>query len=80
VFLTVDAVVLGNRERDFKSSWIEEELNMQKPMEGFGTDLIMLKSGEERNEEAGEEEEEVRGLAGATLKTADMAMSWEKVR
>ena len=80
MFLTVDAVVLGNRERDFKSSWIEEELNMQKPMEGFGTDLIMLKSGEERNEEAGEEEEEVRGLAGATLKTADMAMSWEKVR
>jgi L-lactate dehydrogenase (cytochrome) len=90
IFLTVDAIVAGNRERDIRSPWVEEERERVTREEelaktggrgssaGVGlADAVERKSGEEDVYE--DAKEEVGGMAGALLKTSDLNMSWEKV-
>lgn len=89
IFLTVDAIVAGNRERDIKSPWIEEEMQQEwdwekgKPIEGEKEKIDEAGAadapGERVDETYDDAKEEVGGMAGALLKTADMSMSWDKV-
>jgi len=91
IFLTVDAIVAGNRERDIKSPWIEEarERKMRELKEMEISKGLRSKDGgagladvperkEDRDGGYVDEKEEVGGLAGAMLKTADLDMSWVK--
>lgn len=66
IFLTVDAVVPGNREKDIKSPWVMEDLERGSPMvhvdgqgEGDGDTVF--------------------GTAGALIVNDDRNMTWEKV-
>lgn len=90
IFLTVDAIVAGNRERDIKSPWIEDERERElKELElgkvkrgdgGAGLADVPERKGDEDDGGYEDEKEEVGGLAGALLRTADMDMSWVKVK
>ncbi|KAJ7110075.1 FMN-dependent dehydrogenase-domain-containing protein [Mycena epipterygia] len=65
IFLTVDAVIPGNREKDIKSPWLMEDLERGSPavhVEGEG--------------EAGGDT--VFGTAGALIVNDDRDMTWEK--
>lgn len=89
IFLTVDAVVAGNRERDIKSPWVEEEMDKQWDWEkgkyiekekGNVDEAGLADVPEGRVDEPYDDsKEEVGGMAGALLKTADLTMSWNKV-
>ncbi|KAL0951018.1 hypothetical protein HGRIS_007759 [Hohenbuehelia grisea] len=69
LWLTVDAVVAGNRERDIKSPWILED--MEKP--GGGDAPRSVEDIEQ------EEEEASFGTAGALVANDDQDMTWERV-
>lgn len=68
IFLTVDAIVPGRRERDIRSSWVlEDEERGSSPAhsdekEGSGAKLNLF------------------GTAGALIANIDKDMTWEKVR
>lgn len=64
IFLTVDAVVAGNRERDIRSPWVLEA-------QEYGPVY------HEPNSIA--EEVNVLGTAGALIANDDRDMTWEKV-
>jgi L-lactate dehydrogenase (cytochrome) len=67
IFLTVDAVIPGNRERDVKSPWVMEDLERGSPkvhIEGEGE----------------EDGDTVFGTAGALIVNDDRNMTWEKVK
>jgi L-lactate dehydrogenase (cytochrome) len=68
VFLTVDAIVAGNRERDIRNPWELED-------EERGTPTYWL------GEETPTPEAEVDGMgtAGALVANDDRDMTWEKV-
>lgn len=68
IFLTVDAIVPGNRERDVRSPWILEEQETG-PVYYQETDNDMLK-----------EDVNLFGTAGALIANDDRDMTWEKVR
>ncbi|KAF7339355.1 hypothetical protein MSAN_02149400 [Mycena sanguinolenta] len=63
IFLTVDAVVPGNREKDVKSPWVVEDLERGYPK-------VYV--------EGAEEEGDVWGTAGALIAHDDRDMTWEK--
>lgn len=67
IFLTVDAIVPGNRERDVRSPWILEEQE-SGPLYHVETDNDMLK-----------EDVNIFGTAGALVANDDRDMTWEKV-
>ncbi|PPQ98738.1 hypothetical protein CVT26_010038 [Gymnopilus dilepis] len=66
IFLTVDAIVPGNRERDVRSPWILEEQE-SGPLYHVETDNDMLK-----------EDVNIFGTAGALVANDDRDMTWEK--
>lgn len=78
-FLTVDAIVAGNRERDLRSPWVEEE------MEKAGTASEGEGGGDsprDVNKEVEEDDNEsldFGGTAGGLVKNDDRDMTWEKV-
>jgi len=67
IFLTVDALVAGNRERDIRSPWIlEDEEN------GGPTDFYVEGA-------APSKEVDKLGTAGALISNIDRDMTWDKV-
>ena len=69
IFLTVDAVVPGRRERDIRSSWVlEDEERGSSPVH---SDEKEMTSGSGAN---------LLGTAGALIANIDKDMTWEKVR
>ncbi|KAJ7235876.1 FMN-dependent dehydrogenase-domain-containing protein [Mycena haematopus] len=64
IFLTVDAVIPGNRERDIKSPWVMEDLELGYP---------------EVYVEGAEVKADNFGTAGALIAHDDRDMTWEKV-
>ncbi|KAJ7040470.1 FMN-dependent dehydrogenase [Mycena alexandri] len=67
IFLTVDAVVPGNREKDTKSPWVTEDLE-----QGFPTVFV--------EGEGAEDGDNIFGTAGALIAHDDRNMTWEKAR
>ena len=67
IFLTVDAIIAGRRDRDIKAPFVledqEKEVTKQEPFV----------------EEPQEEEENTLGTAGALVAANDVDMTWEKV-
>lgn len=65
IFLTVDAIVAGNRETDIRSSWILEQ----------------EENGEFQKNDVGNLTKEVNllGTAGALVANDDRDMTWQKV-
>ena len=65
IFLTVDAVVPGSREKDIRSPWLVEDLERGFP----------------KLHVDGEEEDKASnfGTAGALIANDDRNMTWEKV-
>jgi L-lactate dehydrogenase (cytochrome) len=68
IFLTVDAIVAGNRESDIRSPWVldEQENGSIYYQESIGTKTI--------------EDVNILGTAGALVAHDDRDMTWEKVR
>lgn len=78
IFLTVDAIVAGWRERDVRAPWVAEE------MERAGNPETLSTEGDEgnpdrpfRREDMEKVEEETGGTAELLLSTADRDMTWE---
>lgn len=67
IWLTVDAVVVGNRERDIRSRWEAEKL------EAEGRGLA------DRPPIGEPDEPDLDGTAGALLKNDDLDMTWNEV-
>lgn len=65
IWLTVDAVVPGNRERDVRSDWEVQDLDT-KPAVYHESDQIL--------------DENSFGTAGALIASDDRDMTWERVR
>lgn len=65
IFLTVDALVAGNREEDIRCPWVLEELESGKP-------AIW-------DENAPVEDVNLGGTAGNLVNRDDRNMTWEKV-
>ncbi|KAF8592453.1 hypothetical protein K439DRAFT_1400272 [Ramaria rubella] len=76
IFLTVDAVVMSNRERDIKAKAVEEDEDAHIPGSGGipSTDEV----GETQEEGEGEGGFGSSGTAGAFLANDDRNMTWEK--
>jgi L-lactate dehydrogenase (cytochrome) len=66
IFLTVDAIVHGNRERDIMAPWVEEDME-KEGQDGNGADKEAL------------DDTDLAGTAGALVKNNDRDMTWEKV-
>ncbi|KAF8973898.1 cytochrome b2 [Flammula alnicola] len=66
IFLTVDAIVAGNRERDIRSPWVMDE-------EENGPIYYQPDNGEKPKEEVN-----IFGTAGALIANDDRDMTWEK--
>jgi len=64
IFLTVDAIVYGNRERDIKAPWLEEDMER----EGQEGSAGQIDNGEVN----------MAGTAGAMVQNDDRDMTWEK--
>lgn len=69
IWLTVDAIVPGNRERDIRSPWVLEE--MERGSTFYEEDTV--------DEKAGGRDANVFGTAGALIANDDRDMTWEKV-
>ena len=69
IWLTVDAVVAGNRERDIKASWEIEEMEQEG--------MQARKSSSENTKDA--EGVDFGGTAGAFVKYDDRDMTWKTV-
>jgi L-lactate dehydrogenase (cytochrome) len=65
IFLTVDAIVAGNREEDIRCPWVLEELESGKPAVW--------------DENAPVEDVNLGGTAGNLVNRDDRNMKWEKV-
>lgn len=80
IFLTVDAPIAGNRERDIRAPFEIVQQEREVPGEGEGkTEGEMPRA---QGDAAEQEDEEADGLgtAGALLKNDDLDMSWDRVR
>ena len=66
IFLTVDAVLMGNRERDIRSSWILEDEENGGPTEYYVEGVTPSK------------EVDILGTAGALISNIDRDMTWDK--
>ena len=71
IFLTVDAIVAGNRERDVRAGWAVEDAEEQQ---GEGS-----KPRKKTDMEELESELDVRGTAGALVANDDRDMTWDTV-
>lgn len=69
IWLTVDAIVPGNRERDIRSPWELEDMERGSPKVFDESDEVL--SGGETN---------TLGTAGALIVNDDRDMTWETVR
>jgi len=65
IFLTVDAIVAGNRERDIRNPWQSEDEEKGTPTYWSESDDL--------------EEVDGMGTAGALIANDDRNMTWEKV-
>jgi L-lactate dehydrogenase (cytochrome) len=65
IWLTVDAIVPGNREKDLKSPWVLEDMERGRALY------------EGAQEATGSED--VFATAGASIANADRDMTWKKV-
>lgn len=79
IFLTVDAPVPGNRERDVRAGWMQEDLEKmtvqgEKGSSGSAGDMPKKKTDMEELEE----QIDVTGTAGALIANDDRDMSWER--
>ncbi|KAF8167968.1 FMN-dependent dehydrogenase-domain-containing protein [Crassisporium funariophilum] len=68
IFLTVDAVVPGNRERDIRSPWVLEDQERGSPQYHI----------EDGSRGAAKEEVNIFGTAGALIANDDRDMTWER--
>lgn len=68
IWLTVDAIVPGNREKDIKSPWVLDEMES-----GKSEVHVEVNDGEVEGGDAG------FGTAGALIANDDRDMTWEKV-
>ncbi len=66
IFLTVDAIVAGNRERDIRNPWDEEDEETGAPKYWSEADVP-------------EKEVDGMGTAGALVANDDRNMTWKKV-
>jgi L-lactate dehydrogenase (cytochrome) len=66
IFLTVDAVVAGNRERDIRNPWVLEDEEKGTPTYWSGEGTFGV-------------EADGMGTAGALVANDDRDMTWEKV-
>jgi L-lactate dehydrogenase (cytochrome) len=75
IFLTVDAVVMSNRERDIKATPADEDdlADIREAQGGAATDKVR---GTEEEDEG--EEFDPNGTAGALIAHNDQDMTWEK--
>lgn len=77
IFLTVDAVVMSNRERDIKAKAADEDVeSVQKEADKASPQDQPLNTKEEEDED---EEYDADGTAGAMIANDDRDMTWEKV-
>ena len=67
IFLTVDALVVGNRERDIRCPWILDDEENGGPTEFYVENAVPSK------------EVDILGTAGALIGNNDRDMTWEKV-
>ena len=74
IFLTVDAIVAGHRERDIKAPFILQDM---ENAEDKATSAVNV---DQDVGEDGEEDLNLGGTAGALLAKQDIDMTWEKVR
>ena len=74
IFLTVDAIVAGHRERDIKAPFLLQDM---ENAEDKAAGAVNVDQGVE---EDGEEDLDLGGTAGALLAKQDIDMTWEKVR
>jgi L-lactate dehydrogenase (cytochrome) len=70
IWLTVDAIVPGNRERDIRSPWELEDMERGKPEVHEDLTDEVLQGGETNT----------LGTAGALIANDDRDMAWETVR
>ncbi len=68
IFLTVDAIVPGNRERDIRSPWIIDEQENGPVYYQSGSPADLPEAGQN-----------LFGTAGALIANDDRNMTWEKV-
>lgn len=71
IFLTVDAVVLGSRERDIRAPWVLEDQEREAEGKPSAVDAHDPQDGAS---------EDYLGIAGGFIVGEDMDMTWEKVR
>jgi hypothetical protein len=77
IFLTVDAPVPGNRERDARASWEVEELEAAAEEGGKSNAEMPMTS---KKMEDVEEDVDTGGTAGGLLANDDIDMTWDEVR
>lgn len=75
IFLTVDAPITGNRERDVRSSWELEEINAIGQEKG-NADLPLTRAQVEMEEDM---DTDTSGTAGGLLVNDDIDMTWHEV-
>lgn len=73
IFLTVDAVIAGFRERDIRAPFILED------QEREATEDERQEKGELPRKPEDMEEPNILGTAGGLLSQADLDMTWDKV-
>lgn len=79
IFLTVDAPVAGNRERDVRAPFELEEQEKEAERQTRKNESGGEAPQEVQDQEQEEAETDILGTAGALLKNDDTDMSWEKV-
>ncbi len=72
IFLTVDAIVAGNRERDIRAPFELEEQEREADQASDSAD----KSAKQEKEEGGDVN--LLGTAGALIANDDLDMTWER--
>lgn len=78
IFLTVDAVIAGHRERDIRAPFELED--QEREAEAAAAQKQKAKGEVPRKPTGAEESASLLGTAGALLANTDMDMTWEKVR
>ena len=73
IFLTVDAVIAGYRERDIRAPFELEEQEREAAAEDRQTKGEMPRQPEDT------EKPDILGTAGALLRQADLDMTWKRV-
>lgn len=78
IFLTVDAIVPGNRERDVRAGWEQEDVEQIAEEGGSKSKSDLPRKRDDMKEL--EMDVDVRGTAGALIANDDLNMTWKKVR